>query len=308
VIEGILSIDHADEAAGVPRPLGYLVPRQVAKIRARIHPAAIAGVWAWQTTFALLAAYPAAALVGAVYGNDPRGDAPLGASGALALLDFLRVNIHGLRAAAGGTALVTVAAVLTGLLPLAALMTTMAHATHGGHRIGAARAIGGAVGSGRALAGLLVGVGAAEVLAVAAAVILGEVAEGSAHAWLGEARAQMLAIAIGTVALVPACAIGVVHDLARAAVVRLQLGTLGAWIAGYRSFRDAPIALAWSWAWRALASLAPVAVVALLADRLSWRGGWALVTLAVLHQAVVLIRVALRASWLAKALRTVDLS
>jgi len=308
VIEGILTIDHADEAAGVPRPLGYLVPRQSARIRARLHPAAIAGVWAWQTAFALVAAYPAAALVGAAYGNDPRGDSPLGASGALALLDFLRMNVHGVGAAAGGTALVTIAAVLAGLLPLGALMTTMAHATHGGHPIGASRAIGGAIGSGRALAGLLLGVGAAEALAVVAAVILGAVAEGSVHAWLGEARAQMLAIAIGTVALVPACAIGVVHDLARAAVVRLRLGTLSAWIAGYRSFRAAPIGLAWSWAWRALASVAPVAVVALLADRLSWRGGLALATLAVLHQAVLLTRVALRASWLAKALRTVDRS
>jgi hypothetical protein len=219
----------------------------------------------------------------------------------------LRIDVHGVGAAAAGAALVTIAAVLAGLLPLAALMTTMAHATHGGRRIGASRAIGGAVGSGRALAGLLVGVGGAEALAVAAAVVLGGVAEGSAHAWLGEAHAQMLAIAIGAVALVPACAIGVVHDLARAAVVRLQLGTLAAWIAGYRSFRAAPIGLAWSWGWRALASLAPVGVVALLADRLSWRGGVALVALAVLHQAVVLIRVALRASWLAKALRTVDL-
>jgi hypothetical protein len=308
VIEGILAIDHADEAAGVPRPLGYLVPRQSPRIHARLHGWAILGVWAWQAAFALVAAYPGAALVSAAYGNDPRGDAPLGVPGAHALLDLLRTDVHGVGAAAGGAAIVVFAAAFAGLLPLAGLMTAMAHATHGGHRIGPSRALGGAVGSGRALAGLMVGVGAAEVLAAGAAVGIGEVVASAAHGWLGEARAQMLGIALGIVSLGPACAIGVVHDLARAAVVRLQLGALPAWVTGFRAFRGAPLAFTWSWAWRGVAGLAPIAVVAPVADRLSWRGGAALVALTGLHQAVAVIRVALRASWLAKALRTVDVS
>jgi len=308
VIEGILAIDHADEASDAPRPLGYLVPRQSAKIHARLHPWGIVGLWAWQAAFALLAAYPGAALVGAAYGNDPRGDAPLGAPGAHALLDLLRTDIHGVGAAAAGAALVAVAAVFAGLMPLAALMTAMAHATHGGHRLGASRAIGGATVVVRALAGLFVAVGTAEVLAGAAAVGIGEVAASAAHGWLGEARSQMLGIAIGAASLLPACALGIVHDLARAAVVRLQIGTLPGWIAGFRAFRGAPFSFAWSWAWRAAAGLAPVALVALFADRLSWRGGLALLAMTVLHQSVALIRVALRASWLSKALRTVDLS
>ena len=75
---------------------------------------------------------------------------------------------------------------------------------------------------------------------------------------------------------------------------------------GARALRRAPIAVGWSWTWRAVASLAPVVAVALLADRIGGRGGIALLVLAVLHQCVVLSRVALRASWLAKAMRTVD--
>jgi hypothetical protein len=308
VIEGILAIDHADETSGVPKPLGYLVPRQGAKIRARLHPWAIAGVWAWQAAWSLLAAYPAAALVGAAYGNDPRGDLPLWEPGAHALLDLLRTDIHGVGAAGAGAAIVLVAASLAGLLPLAGLMTAMAHATHGGRRVGASRAIGGAIGSARALAGLFIAVSLAEGLAVAVAVGVGEVTEGSAHAWLGEARAQMLGIAFGIVAIVPALALGVVHDLARAAVVRLQLGTLPAWVAGVRAFRRSPSRLVWSWTWRGIVGVVPVGLVALVAGRLAWRGGVALLALAALHQAVALLRVALRASWLARALRTVELT
>jgi hypothetical protein len=75
---------------------------------------------------------------------------------------------------------------------------------------------------------------------------------------------------------------------------------------GARTFRLAPAALAWSWAWRALASLAPIVAAAWAADRLGGRGGAALFALLVLHQAVVLARVGLRASWLARALRAVD--
>jgi hypothetical protein len=50
----------------------------------------------------------------------------------------------------------------------------------------------------------------------------------------------------------------------------------------------------------------PIVAVALLADRIGGRGGVALVVLAALHQSVILSRVALRASWLAKAMRSVE--
>jgi hypothetical protein len=49
-----------------------------------------------------------------------------------------------------------------------------------------------------------------------------------------------------------------------------------------------------------------VAVGALVAARLGGRGGGALVALLLVHQLVLFARVALRASWLAKAARAVD--
>jgi hypothetical protein len=197
---------------------------------------------------------------------------------------------------------------VAGLVPLAALMTAMAHATHGGHRIGGARALGGAARSFQPLALLLVAVSVAEAAAVGGAVVAAETTEAATHLWLGEVRSQLVGGAVGAMVIALACAIGVVHDLARAAVVRFQLGGLRAWVIGFRVFRAAPISLGWSWAWRSLVSLAPIAVVGLLADRIGWRGGIALGLLAVMHQAVVLARIALRASWLAKALRTVELT
>ena len=45
---------------------------------------------------------------------------------------------------------------------------------------------------------------------------------------------------------------------------------------------------------------------AVVASKIGGRGGGALLALTAIHQLVVLTRVALRASWLAKALRLVD--
>jgi hypothetical protein len=50
----------------------------------------------------------------------------------------------------------------------------------------------------------------------------------------------------------------------------------------------------------------PLVFGALLSNRIGGRGGAALVTLFVLHQLVVGARVALRASWMARAMRAVD--
>ena len=58
-------------------------------MRARHHPLVILSVWAWQGALAFLASWPAASLVRAAYGNDPRGDSVLWTSGSHALLDFL---------------------------------------------------------------------------------------------------------------------------------------------------------------------------------------------------------------------------
>ncbi len=286
---------------------GEIVPVAPSAIRARSRPRALLGVWIWQSALAFVGGVPAIALVRAAYGRSARGDAPLWDGGALALLGFLSREANGVRAAtaAAGVALVTGA--VAGLLPMGALTISMAFATRGGRAIGAAPAIGGALRTFRPFALLLVLVGVAQGIIAAAAVLVGEAAEGMGLAWLGEARAQQLGIVFASFVLLGALALGVVHDLARAAVVRFEMGGLRALAAGAQTFREAPVGVAWAWAWRALAAIAPVAFVSLVAERIGGRGGLALMGLAALHQTVVFSRVALRASWLAKALRTVRL-
>ncbi len=279
-----------------------VVPLGASSIRARARPRAVLGVWAWESTLALVGSWPAVTLARAAYGRHPNGDAMLWDPGALPLLGMLSREANGTRAATGAATAVLVLGVLAGLIPLAAMMVSIGNATREGRRIGAARAVGGALGVSRPFGRMLLVVTIGQGLVAATAVLLDEVVESWMHASLGEALAQQLAFALAATVMLAAVALGVVHDLARAAVVRFELEAMSALTVGARTLRHAPFAVTWSRGWRTLASAAPVAAVALLADRVGGRGGIALVVLAALHQAVVLARVALHASWLAKAL------
>jgi hypothetical protein len=283
-----------------------VVPLPTMSIHARSRPRAIIGVWAWESSLALVGCVPAAALVRAAYGRHSAGDAPLWRPGALPLLGLLSREANGVRAATTTAALILLLATVAGLVPLAALMITISRTTLDGRAIGGARSVEGALRTFRPLALLLVVFGVGQGLVVGTAFLLGESAQSWTQVSLGEARAQQLALVLGAAVLLGAVALGVVHDLARAAVIRFELRPMVALVVGARALRRRPIAVGWSWTWRFLASLAPLVAVAWLANRIGGRGGIALIVLAGLHQSVVLSRVALRASWLAKAIRTVD--
>jgi hypothetical protein len=284
---------------------GDIVPLPVASIRARSRPWAVIAVWAWESALSLLGAVPAVALVRATYGRHPQGDAPLWDPGALPLLGLLSRETNGVRAATTSAAFVLLLASVVGLVPMAALMISMATATRDGRAIGGPRAVDGALRALRPLALLLAILWLAQGVVVAIALLLGEGTQSLANRSVGDALAQQMAIGLGAVVLAVAVAIGLVHDLARAAMIRFGLGTMSALVAGTTALWRAPVAVSWSWLWRALASVVPIAAVSLLADRIGGRSGLALVVLAVLHQSVILSRVALRSSWLAKAMRTV---
>jgi hypothetical protein len=275
-------------------------------MRARRHPWALLGLWAWQTSMAMLAAWPAASLARAVYGNDPRGDAPLWAPGAHALVDLLWHEGHGLSAAVGSAEVVLAFAAIAGLVPMAGVMFAIAYATRERRPAGLVSGLAGALRVFPAMALLLVLVALAQALVVGAGLVAASFAEGSTHAGLGEARAQQVEGLVGLLFLVASSVLGVVHDLARAVVVRFRVRGLAALKLAAWTFRLAPASLWWSWAWRAGAAWAPVLVAAGVAERVAGRGGFALFFLALLHQAVVLSRLALHTSWWAKALRSVD--
>lgn len=151
------------------------------------------------------------------------------------------------------------------------------------------------------LAGFVVAVGCVALLAWIAGRIAGAVASG----WLGDARAQLVGGMVTALGLLPLAAMAVGHDVARAAVVTARLRAGSAALAATEALRVGAARLAWAWAWRGAAGLALLGCGAVLAAELGGRGGAALVAVAAAHQVVVLGRVALRASWLARAARAV---
>jgi hypothetical protein len=270
-------------------------------VRARSHPRTVVALWGWQTTLALGASWPTASLVRAFYGASPRGDGELWEPGGHALLDLLRHGARALAPAAGAAEFVLIVGAVAGLLPMAASMFAMAH----GRAARFVRSTSRAMQALPALLLLLVIVGAAQAASLGVAFLVFKGIDMCFETSLGDAYAQRLGVASAMIFVLVASGLGVVHDLARAVVVQTRARALRALAGGARAFASAPLSLWWSWAWRALAALAPVAAIAAVATRIGGRGGALLVLLAALHQGVVLSRVALRLSWLARALRAV---
>jgi hypothetical protein len=275
-------------------------------MRARRHPRAIAAMWAWQAVLALLVSWPTAGLVSSAWSGDPHGDAPLWAPGGHALLDWLWHDSRGLASTVHAAEIVLVVGSIAGLVPMAALMIALGFATRDRNAVGFARCLYGAARLFPSM--LLLGVlyGLLQGLVVGVGALLAHGVAAWTHETLGEARSQQLAGVVLVLFLAAASAVGVMHDLARASVVRFKVRGVRGFALGARTFRLAPLSLWWSWAWRALASIAPVLAAAPVAGQLGGRGGFALMFLGLLHQAVVAARVGLRASWLARALRAVD--
>jgi hypothetical protein len=306
VSQAALRVPAVDDDADSSRSRDELVLVTTPAVHARRHPRALAAMWAWQTVLALLVSGPAAGLARAAWRGDVSGDAPLWAPGGHALLDWLWHDAHGLRAAVSGAEIVLALGAVAGLVPMAAMMIALTYATRDRKAAGFVRSVTGGMRVFLPMLVLLVAAGLLEGLVVGFGALLAHLAESWAHAGMGEARAQQIEGVVLLLFLGLGSAVGVIHDLARAAVIRFRVRGLRAFALGVRTFRLSPVSLWWSWAWRALASIAPVLAVAGVAGRLGGRGGLGLVFLFVLHQSVVVVRVALRASWLARALRGVD--
>jgi len=275
-------------------------------MRARRSPLSIAGLWLWQTSLALLASLPAAALARAAWRGDPEGDGPLWAPGAHALIDWLWHDWHGVRAVYGGAEVVLLVGAVVGLIPTTALMIEMAYVKRGRASAGLVPSLAGGLRAWPSMLLLLFVSGLVQALMLGLGAGLAHLVERGAHGGMGEARAEQIEGVVLLVVVALVSAVGVAHDLGRAAIVRFDVRGLRAFGLGLRTLRRSPVALWWSWAWRAFAGVTLIVIGGVMASRLGGRGGLALLVLALLHQAVVVSRVALRASWLARALRAVD--
>ncbi len=281
-----------------------LLPNQA--MRARRRPGAVAALWAWEGALAFCLGWPIASTVAAFYGGHPDGDAPLWAAGSFPLMSLgVRARTAAPSVSAHVAILLTLALVV-GIWSTAAVLASVAYTTRDLRAPTLRQALGAGMAAFRASGMVFVALSLVQLSLVASGWALGDALDNSLYFKVGEARAEQLGWAVAGVFLALACLVGVVQEAARAAVVRYRIGPGSAIRLGLLALRRAPVRLPWSWAWRAMASVVPIAFGSLVAERLGGRGGLALWALLGVHQAVVIARVALRTSWLARAMRAVD--
>jgi hypothetical protein len=281
-----------------------LLPNHAMRARRCLVP--VAAIWAWDLALGAAMAWPVAAIVRSAYGTHPRADAVLWDPGALPLLDLIVRSLHSSGALIAHAAVVMIFALVVGLVPAAALLFCLGFATSDKKPPRFRNAMRAGAGAFPPFALLLVITLVLQGSIVAATATAASLAEEGFAPKYGEITADVLALLLLAVGLLAAAFAGIVQDAARAAVVRFGLGAGLALRAALKTVGRHPLRLCWSWAWRALAALVPMAFGALLAGRVGARGGAALLALFVIHQLVIAVRVALRASWLASAMRAVD--
>lgn len=285
------------------------------RMRARRAPRALLALYASHAAWSLLAALPVREHASRTFGAHPDGDAVLFTPGGRALMEWAAHETHGvlLTAAPLAIAIAIVGAVAT-QLATANLLLAM---THG--RAGLPPRPGeGAAFASRAFLPLT----AVWVLTLLAQGIVlggGGFAAGALYDALvpsGDARAFFWGVAALAPFVVLAALVGVTADLARAALSvreREDLSRVGAIRLALRAFAHALRGMRSAWAlalgsWASRWAIGALLVVggALAAARLGGRAGGALAALWVVHQGVLAARVALRASWLARAARIVS--
>jgi hypothetical protein len=310
-------------------PSSSLVPLAPAAIHARKRPLAVAFVFLMELAWALVVATPVHTWARRVWGGHPDGDAMLFADGARDLMVWLGQNDAALGVTARTTMVLLVVGAVLMQLPFGALVASLAFGREerveheDGERVH--------LRSLRLRSALQIGVSA--FLPLSVVLILGSLASiivvglgGLAVSALdttlteafGDARAFTVRVILFGILAALIAVIGVVVDLARAAVVResgLSAARGAASPAWNVMLRGVRVALKTSgaslgratlgWTGRAVVGLALLAIGYVAADELGGRGGLSLALLFVIHQVVVLGRVALRASWLARALALV---
>lgn len=306
-----------------------MTPLAPADIRARKRPMAVLFVFFSELAWALLIATPVHAWARHAWGAHPDGDAVLFLPGGRDLLMWLGQEDAGASVTTRTAMVLLAVSAIAMQVPLGALLASLAFSRGPKNRDADAELD---VDAGRPLTTVAsVRVGAGAFLPLAALLALGTIAtvivlglgalassavDHGLVASLGDARSFTLRLVTFAVFAAVACVLGVFVDLARAAIGRetaesaadgtsssgwsvMLRGVKSAMRTSRRSIGRATL----GWGWRAAVGVLLVAVGYAAADALGGRGGSALLALFFVHQAIVLGRVALRASWMAQALR-----
>jgi hypothetical protein len=259
--------------------------------------ALVGAVYLVHLTFALAVAWPLARLVADPVAKHPRGDLVLFEPGALFLSETLRLGRFALADVAEGMSFGVLAGLYLGLLPLAALLFALAR-----EQMLTTPMLAGAAVRFFAPFSLLLGLSLVTA-AFAGGIVLaiGALLENELRAAFGERGSDIAEAGFRVAALVAAWIVGVVQDLARAALVTRDTTVLGAIRSGIETFRAWPAEAFGGWALRGLAALLLVTVAARLTTHIGVETGPSFATVASLHQLVAFALVFLRADWLALA-------
>lgn len=290
-------------------------PLDANMISARTRPRAVVLVYAIELVWALLIAAPVHAWARRVYGTHPDGDAVLWAPGGRELLGWL----GGLDAAFGVTMrtsilLLVIGAVVSQVLT-GALLVSLGTERPGRRAIRARTALAEGINLWLPMTCVLIVASAVGLALLGAGVGLGLALDRALIPSFGDATAFKIGFGLAASSLLLACLTGVYFDLVRAAIAREATVDRAALTAASRLWsgfkRGAKVGVRSyvsalrEWSWRAAASFTLLGVGWLASSALGGKGGFAVVALFVVHQAIVMGRIALRASYFARTLRIV---
>jgi hypothetical protein len=261
----------------------------------------VVGVYAIHLALALGFAWPVTRLLADAALVHPRGDLVLFEPGATYLVEAFRLERASLTSVAEGSVLAVLATSYLGLLPLAALLHALAQAG----RVTFASLVA-AAGRFFGTFSLLLGLALVSTALLAfVPLTVGSLLDDKLKLVFGDRNHDIARTSFRVVALLAAALVAVVHDLARAASVARELRALDAVRLAVQVFRAFPWRALGAWGLRGTAGIALVVVVAWVTTRIGVHTGLRFGVVTVIHQAVVLSLVLLRARWLASALKLI---
>lgn len=286
-----------------------------ADMRARRRIGVVLFVFACEAIFGLLVALPLHGWAAQSWGAHPEGDGVLFRAGGYELLTWLTEPGATLPVMLRTTMTLLVVGTVLLQLPLGALLHSLqtSRIRDGMTRSPSiAQAMSGAPPSFLPLMGIFVGSTLITGLVLGTGALAAGAVGDAFTDNLGDARAFTVKVVVMALFGLIAIATGVVADFARTAVVRDQLLSeerrsalsflFRGFVFGVRTARKGLFKAMVAWGGRAAAGLLLLWFGAVASSAL---GGRALLVLVVIHQAIALARVALRASWLAWACRAV---
>jgi hypothetical protein len=301
------------------------LPLPPGAIRARKRPGAILYVYLAELMWALLVATPVHAWVRRAWGGHPDGDAVLWLPGGRELMVWLGQEDAAIGVVSRTALVLLFVGTIAMQVPLGALIASLAFARDGepgapdtGRAPRAQSALRVGIAAFMPLTGLLALSSLVTVIVLGLGGILASAVDHGLTGALGDARGFQLRIVTFALFAALASLVGVIVDLARAAIARdtalgvdqgatrtgwstMVRGLRTAFAVARRQLRTAVLA----WAWRAALAFGLIIVGYAASQALGGAGGGALLLLWLAHQAIVLVRVALRASWLARAVALV---